>query len=645
MFEFIRTHQKLMQIILIILIVPSFLFFGLEGYTRMGDPANTVANVAGQSITQQELDAAHREQMQRFRQMFGPQFDSKIFDTPEAKQEILDSLIAQRVLAAEANRNQLSVPDQSLQQAILAMPELKTADGKFDNERYKSLLAMQGMTPAMFEARLRADLALQQLNNAVQATAFAPKSVANRLSEINAQEREVQEMLFKASDFAPQVKVTDEMLKDYYDKNAAQFEIPEQVKAEYVVLDANAAAAQVSVSDADIKSYYDQNMKRYSTDEQRRASHILIAAGKDAPAAEKEAAKAKAESLLAEVRKNPDNFAKLAKEHSQDPGSAERGGDLDFFGKGMMVKPFEEAVYKLNNGEISDVVQSEFGYHIIKLTDVKPAVVKSLDEVKGQITEEIKTQLASKKFAEMADTFNNMVYEQADSLKPVADKLNLKIETASNLTRAPNPALPQTSPVNHPKFLEAIFSDEAIKRKHNTDVVEVAPNTLVAGRVAEHKPAARRPFEEVKAVIRERVTQTEALALAKKAGEAKLAELKQNGSASGFSEPKTVSRAKSQDLRGEAFTAVMKADATKLPVHVGVELPAQGYAVYRINKVAQPATKDDAQRQAQQQQIANQIAQQEMAAYIEALKKDAKVEIVKPVASTADTPESTNTGY
>lgn len=645
MLEFIRTHQKLMQIILIILIVPSFLFFGLEGYTRMGGSQDTVAKLAGQTITQQELDAAHRDQMQRFRQMFGPQFDSKIFDTPEAKQEILDSLIGQKVLTAEATRKGLSVSDQSLQRAILAMPELKTPDGKFDNERYKSLLSVQNMNPAMFEARLRTDLALEQLNSAIQSSAFAPKAIANRLSDINLQEREVQEMLFKASDFAPQVKVTDQMLKDYYDKSAGQFEVPEQVKAEYIVLDAAAAAAQVSVGDADIKSYYEQNLKRYSVDEQRRASHILIAANKDASAADKEKAKAKAESLLAQVRKNPADFAKLAKENSQDPGSAERGGDLGFFGKSMMVKPFEDAAYKMKPGEISDVVQSDFGYHIIQLAEVKPAAVKSLDVVKDEITAEIKKQMAAKKFAELAETFNTTVYENADSLKPAADKLQLKIETISNLTRTPSPAADPKSPANNPKFLAALFSEEALKRKNNTEVVEVAPNTLVAGRVVEYKPATRRPFEEVKAVVRERVVQIEAMNLAKKAGEAKLAEVKEKGNASGFSEPKMVSRTKNQEMRGEAFTAVMKADVSKLPVNLGVELPTQGYAVYRINKVAQPAAKDEAQRQAQQQQIANALAQMEMNAYIDVLKKKAKVEIMKPVAKKTDAPEGTNTGY
>ncbi|RYG21319.1 MAG: peptidylprolyl isomerase, partial [Burkholderiales bacterium] len=335
-------------------------------------------------------------------------------------------------------------------------PDLQGADGKFDVERYKALLAAQGMSPTMFEAQLRQDLALQQINAAVQNSAFAPKALSTRLSEINEQQREVQEMMFKASDYASKVKITDEMLKSYYDNSGSRFEVPEQVKAEYVVLNAAAAAAQVTVSDADIKSYYDQNAKRYTTEEQRRASHILITAPKDAPAKDRAAAKAKAEALLAQLRKNPADFAKLAKENSQDPGSAERGGDLDFFGKGMMVKQFEDTAYKLQKGQISDVVESEFGYHIIQVTDIKPGGARTLDQVKDEIGAEIRKQLAAKKYTELAETFSNTVYEQADSLKPVADKLGLKIETVANIGRNPNPAL-KDAPYNNAKFLNALF--------------------------------------------------------------------------------------------------------------------------------------------------------------------------------------------
>jgi peptidyl-prolyl cis-trans isomerase D len=637
MFEFIRTHQRLMQIVLLLLMLP-FLFFGLESYSRFREHENVVAKVDGQSITQQEWDAAQRQQMERFRQMFGSQFDPKLFDTPEAKRAVLDNLIAQRVIAAEAVRNHLSIPDQLLQQTILAIPGLTTADGKFDVERYKSLLAAQGMTPQMYDANLRHDLSVQQVSGAIESTAFAPKTIAERLSDLNDQEREIQEIRFKPADYASQVKITDEMLKAYYDKNIMQFEVPEQVTAQYVVLDLKAVESQISVTDADVKSYYDQNLKHYTEEEQRRARHILIKVDKDASDAERAAAKAKADKLLAEVRKNPSDFARLAKENSQDPGSAQQGGDLGFFDKDMMVKPFAEAAYKLKEGEISDVIRTDFGYHIIQLTGIKPASVKPLDAVKGEIAAEIKKQLAAKKYSDMAEQFSNTVYEQSDSLKPVADKLKLKIETASDLTRTPNPAIAQTAPFNQPKFLKALFSDDAIKNKHNTDAIEVAPNTLIAGHVLEYKPVTKRPFDDVKAIVRERVTQIEAAALAQKAGEAKLAAAKAAGAdASGFGSAQTVSRSKPQDLSSAAFPAVMKADASKLPAYVGVDLNQQGYAVFRINKVMQPPVKDVARRKAEQQQIANTLAQEEMYAYLEALKKKAKVEILVPAGGKSET--------
>jgi peptidyl-prolyl cis-trans isomerase D len=629
MFEFIRTHQRLMQFLLLLFIFPSFAFFGLQSYSSFRDRDHAIAKVAGQSITQQEWDAAQREQMERLRQMLGSQFDPKMFDTPEAKQGALDTLITQHVLANEVARDRLSISDQTLQQTILNLPGLTGPDGKFDGERYKTLLAMQGMTPASYEARLRHDLAMQQITNAIQATAFAPKAVTDRLSDLNDQEREVQSLLFKPTDYTAQVKVTDDMLKDYYDKNISQFEIPEQVKAEYVLLDSNAIASQIQVSDADIKSYYEQNAKRYGTEEQRRASHILIKVDKNASDADKAAAKAKAEKVLALVRKSPGDFAKLAKEYSQDPGSAEHGGDLDFFSKGMMVKPFEDTVFKLKKGEISDLVQSDFGYHIIMLTDIKPAAIKSFEEVKGEIATEIKKQLASKKFAELAEAFTNTVYEQSDSLKPVADKLKLNIQTVSNLTRTPNPAIAPNAPYNNPKFLKAIFSDDAIKNKRNTDAVEVAPNTLIAGHVVEYKPVTKRPFEEVKDVVRERVVHAEAVALARKAGEEKLAALKAGGDANGMSAAKMVSRVKTEGMSSAAMKAIMRADTSKLPTYAGADLGDDGYGVYRINKVEQPANPDAARRKSEQQQITNAVAQQEMLAYIDSLKKKAKVEIMR----------------
>ncbi|QJQ07469.1 peptidylprolyl isomerase [Undibacterium piscinae] len=628
MFEYIRTHQRIMQLLLLLIIFPSFAFFGIESFTRSSGADAAIATVAGHSISQQEFDAAQREQLDRLRQMYGQQFDSKMLSTPEAKQAILDELISRKAIAVEVVKNHLSVSDQGLQQNILATAGLSKPDGSFDTDRYKSLLAAQGMTPAMYEQRLRQDLALQQLVNAVQGSAFTPKAVAERISAIYEQEREVQKLDFKAADYVSQVKVTDAMLKAYYEKNAQQFEIPELIKAEYVVFNDDALSAQVSVSDSDIQSHYEQNKKSYATEEQRRASHILISAKKDASDVELKAAKTKAEGLLAQLRKNPELFAKLAKENSQDSGSAERGGDVDFFAKGAMVKPFEDATYQLKQGEISELVQSDYGFHIIQLTAIKPAAIKSLDEVKSQIAADIKKQKAAKLYAESAEIFTNTVYEQSDSLKAVADKLKLKIETVASLSRQPNAAIPASVPVNNPKFLKAIFSEDSLKKKHNTEAIEVAPRTMVAGRVVEYKAASKRPLDEVKAQIEVKVIQIEAAALAKKAGELKLASLKAADSAAGFSESKIVSRLKESDIAGDAFASIMKVDVQKLPAFVGVDVPGTGYALYRIVKVS-AGVPDPARRSSELQQIANATAQQDIYSYVEALKQKAKVTMSK----------------
>jgi peptidyl-prolyl cis-trans isomerase D len=632
MFEFIRTHKRMMQFFLMLLIVPSFVLVGVSGYSSYGEQANTIAKVGDQAVTQQQWENAQRQQMERYREVLGDQFDQKMFDTPEAKQAALDNLIAERAVQAEVMRSHLSVSDTALQKSIAEIPGLVKPDGTFDFERYKSMLAAQGMTPEMYDARLRVQMATQQLAGAIEGTAFAPRSVAARLSDINDQQREVQELLLPVSQFLPQFKVTDEMVKAFYDNNSKLFELPEQVKVEYVVFDSAAVADQVAVTDAEVSDYYTQNKARFTSGESRRASHILIAVKKDASGAEKAAAKAKAEAVLAQVRKAPADFAKIAKAQSQDPASAELGGDLDVIEKGSLPKPVEDAAFNLKQGEISDLVSSEFGFHILTVTALKPATVKPLDQVKGEIAADLKKQKSAKKYSELAELFTNTVYEQADSLKPAADKLKLKIETVASLSRNPSPAL-GAAPYNNAKFLNAIFSDDALKNKRNTEAVEVAPNTLVAGRVVEFKPASKRPLAEVDAAIRQRVTQEEALKLVRKAGEAKLAALKASGDAAGFGPAKVVSRSNADGINGVAMGQVLKADTSKLPAYVGVDIPGMGYGIYRIGKVSQPAKPDAARRQAEKEKIDSIVAQQEMYDYVEVLKQKAKVKILKPVAA------------
>jgi peptidyl-prolyl cis-trans isomerase D len=635
MLDFIRTHRRITMLALLFLIVPSFLAFGVGDYfTRNNDPA--VAKVGDTTITQAELDQAYRQQMDTLRRMYGDQFDQSQFETPEVRRRILEDLVVQRAIAVEAARKNLTASDQALRDVILQ--QWQTPEGKFDKEAYQSFLALQGMNADQFEARLRQNIALRQLTNAVEETAFSPRTLADRVSDILAQERVVQSLAFQAQDFTSKVKVTDEMLKAYYEQHAGDFVIPERVKAQYLVLDSEAVARQISVSDADIQQYYEQNKQRFADPEEHRASHILINVPAEASDADKTAAREKARKILEQVRSNPDKFAALAKEHSQDPGSAERGGDLGFFGRGDMVPPFEEAVFSLNQGQISDLVETDFGFHIIQVTDVKKPDVPPLAQVRDKIAAEIRNQLASRRMSEMAESLTNTAYEQPESLKPAADKLNLQVQTVDNLTRQPNPALPADAPYNQPKFLSALFSEDALKNKNNTEVIEVAPNTLVVGRVVQHQPATKRPFEEVKETIRKQVVQEKATELAQQTGKERLEALKSGAQQpSGFSTAKTVSRDDLAGLPPQGFLAVMKADTQKLPAYVGVELP-NGYHVYRVNQVRVPENLDPERTAMLKQQVEALMGSQETVAYIEALKAKADVEILQraPAAGSAE---------
>jgi len=634
MFEYVRTHQRLMQFILLLFIVPSFALVGISSYVR-GNSDNAIAKVAGDSISQQEFDDALRDRMNQLRQRFGDKFDEAMFNTPDAKQAVLDNLIAQHALKAEVRDENLTVSDAELQRTILTIPGLTQPDGSFDKQGYARALAAQGMTQAMYEYNLRHDLAQQQLTNAIQGSAFASRTLIAQVNNITGQEREVQAIEFKEHDFVAQVKLTDAILKDFYDKNGAQFALPETAKIEYVVLSAEAISSQMTVSDDEINEYYKQNLKNYSSQEQRRASHILIKLNKGASSADRSAAKAKAEEVLALVKKQPGNFAQLAKQYSQDEGSAGQGGDLDYFGRGMMLKPFEEAAFQLKQDEVSDLVETDFGFHIIRVTGIKPAAVKPLDQVKAQISEEIQKQKAGKKFSELAETFTNTVYEQADSLKPAADKLKLKIETADNLSRTPNPAnlAVMNNPVlSNPKFLKALFADDLIKNKHNMEALDLGGNTLVSAHIVEYKAASKRPLEEVKPMIAERVTALEAAKLAKQAGEAKLAALQAKADEAGFADAKVVSRIQPAGVPRPAFDAIMKADVQTLPAFVGVDLPGQGYAVYRINKITQAAP--DAGRSAEiGKQVETVLGSEGLFNFVNQLKLNGKAKVIKPFTS------------
>jgi len=625
MFEFVRTHTRLFQFVLVLLIFPSFVFFGIQGYSRFAGGENTaVAKVAGRSITRAEWDVAHRDQIERYRRQM-PGVDVKLLDSPEMRQQALEGVVREHVMLAAADKLNLVTTDDRLQRLFATDPQfaaMRNPDGSVN----KDLLASRGMSSEMFAQRLRQDLSVRQVLQGVGGTTFATAAVTGAALDAFFQQREVQVQHFDAKIYAAKVNVTDADVEKYYKDpaNAEQFKAPEQASIEYVVLDVDALKKSIAVSDEDLRKYYTENEKRYSTPEERRASHILIKADKSAPAAERAKAKAKAEALLAELKKNPAAFAELARKNSDDPGSAEHGGDLDFFGRGAMVKPFEDAAFSLKPGQISGIVESDFGYHVIQLTGVRGGEKRSFESVRAELEDEVRRQLAQKKFAEMAVDFTNMVYEQADSLKPVVDKFKLELRSAKNVKRTPAPDA--TGPLASAKFLDALFSSDAIRNKRNTDAVETGPNQLVSGRIVQYSPAHLLPLAEVKEQVRAKVIAQQAAALARKEGEARLAELKKAPQTSLSVEAQVVSRAQAKDIARPVVDAVLRADTGTLPTVVGVDLGEQGYAVARINKVLgrDPVAADATRAQTQ---YAQAWGDAEMQAYYAALKSRFRVEV------------------
>lgn len=628
MFDIFRKHTKIMMMVLFLLIIPSFVLFGIDGYNRMNKSDTAVARVGGHDITQSQWDAAHKAEADRLRASM-PTIDAKLLDSPEARYTTLERLVRDRVVALAAEKAKLSTSDARLARYLQEDPtiaSLRKADGKMDMERYRQLAASQGLTPEGFENGVRQDLSRQQVEAGVRLTGFVSPVVADVALNAFFEKRDIQVANFVASDYAARVKPTDAELEAFYQANQAMFQAPEQAKLEYVVLDMESVKKSIQLSEADLKAFYDQNAARLSGNEERRASHILINAPKDAPAADRQKAKLSADELLKAVRAAPASFADTAKKNSQDTGSAAKGGDLDFFARGTMVKPFEDAAFTMKKGDISEVIESDFGYHIIQLTDVKKPTQRSFEELRAGIESDLKTQQAQRKYAEVAEVFTNTVYEQAESLKPVADKLKLEIKTVDSVPRHPLPRA--TGVLASEKFLSTLFSADTIEKKRNTEAVEVAVNQLAAGHVVTYQPARVLTLAEVRQQVRDRVIAAKAAELAKKEGADKLSQWKKDATTASLPAAQVVSRDQPQNVPAPVLLAALRVDSAALPAWLGVDLGAPGYAVVRVNKVVPRNEAAQASANQDRNQYAQWWSAAEAQAYYALLKERLKTEIL-----------------
>jgi peptidyl-prolyl cis-trans isomerase D len=625
MFDLVAKHKRAVQLVLALITLP-FAFFGVDYYFRNSDIVGEVASFDGGKITQLDFDQAVRDQQEMMRRTQRG-VDPAMFENPEVRFSILQQLIRDRLLEKKGADLHFGVANDQIFERIAADPRFRDG-GKFSLDQYKLLLGQAGIAERDYEDSIRRQLLAEKLVDPIAAGGIIAKTSGEGYISLLEQQREVATANVEAEPFVKDVKIDDAAVKAFYEANPAAFRTPEEVKFEYLALTPDALAGQATVTPEEVKAQYAANMKTYTQEEQREAAHILIAVKPDAPDAEKAAAKKKADGIYAQAKANPAKFGDLAKQYSQDPGSAAQGGDLGSNPRGTMVKSFDDAVFAMKPGEIVGPVQSEFGWHVIKLIGVTPAKTLAFDEAKGQIETEVKRQKVAQKFAASADQFQNLVYEQADSLAGAARALDIPVQTSAWVTRAEV----QRLAFGNAKFVEALFAPESISAKRNTEAIEVGPNTLMAGRVVEHKDAAPRPFDEVKDEIRQQLVRREASDRAQKLGREKLALVEQGKSDKDagvtFGKPVSVLRNQMQPgFTPEALAQVFRVDAGKLPQYVGTTNERGGFAIYRILKVMMPPAVDPAKLASANSRIAEMQSRELFDAYIAALKAKADVRI------------------
>lgn len=618
MLQAFRTHKRWMMLIAMIFIIPSFVVTGIYSYNRMSDSENDIATVGDTSITVMEFDNAKRQYLDNFRRQMGQSFKADMLDTPEARAQILASMISDRALALELASEYISVSEADAINLIKQAPAFQQ-NGQFSTELYERFLASMGKSDQQFVYELRGDLSRQLLLSSVSQTTIASNAMAQRIHDLLTEQRTVRTFEIAADSFKKSVKVTDEEVADYYKQHQSLFNVPETVDIEYVVL-SPAVYKDIPVSEDDVRGFYEQNLQRFSIPEERRASHILIAidADKDEAAAKKEA-----DELYAKLQADPKQFASLARKHSADPGSAREGGDLGFFRQGMMVPEFDRAVFAGKKGDLVAPVKTDFGYHIIRIDDIKAAKARPLAEVRGEIETLYRQEAAVRMFAEDAETFSNMVYEQSESLAPVVEQFKLTVQKAIGITRNHEDA------IINPNVVEALFSFDVLQDKRNTNAIEIAANTLLAARVTNHRPQTVEPLDKVKGNIKTALTNTKAAQAAKAEGEALLAKLQKGEKIDrSFGKASTLSRENPGEYTYEVVTAALRPQADKLPGFTGVQTRNGNYTVINVQsaKKVEAAPEQLAMRKAE---LAQLYSNAEQAAFMNALENKFGVEILK----------------
>lgn len=675
MFDLIRNHRRWMQLILLLLIVPSFVFVGAQGYSTFASQDTDVATVGDASITSAEFENFRRNFLDDQRNRLGSRFDLAMVDTPVVRSQLLDDLINQRLLATVAQENRFSVSDEALRSTIASNLAVQD-DGQFSPERYRQALAAQGMTPAMYEAGLRRDLSVQRVIAPVGASTHVPQAVTARLDTALTQTRTIRTRVFNADDYRAQVKVSDADIKAWYDANQKALETPQYVDVQYIVLDEAAATEGVKVTDEQISELYERNPTRFIRPERRRASHIMIELPANPSEADRKAAMEKAENLAAQAKADPQAFADLARKNSQDVGSASSGGDLGWVSAGILPPSLLQAVQGLKLNEVSGVVQSPSGLHIMKLTGLEPAQKQALDDVRGQLEDEVRKEMAAKRFDTLGRALTIAVNDQTDSLEPAAKATGLPLRSASGVTRTnllpadevgkdAGSASADAQMLDDPRVRQSLFTPEVLDQKLNASIITLDAARLLAIRVSKVTPRQVPTLAAVTDRIRDTVTAERAAEAARAAGEALIKSLQSPVAAGasaapaastpnavtsqgvetpsatadaganasglqGFSGSQVVSRQDAGSLSQAVLMYVLRMPAGTLPAYTGV-MQGDDYVVVRLEKT-EAAEIDPALRANLNTQINEIWGEAENRAVIRMLREQYKVKVLPEAA-------------
>ncbi len=637
MFNFFRTHQRLMQVVLLILVLPSFVLIGVSGYSSYTSNETELVNIGGTSLTAEEFDQARRVQLQNMQQEQGSAFDLAVVDSPEARRKLLDAMVNRNVLIEIATKEGLSVSDGVLRQAIAAIPDFQV-EGVFSPERYNTLLTSSGISIRAFEESQRADLTLGRVLGPVAQTTELPTEIANLVDKALTTTRKVELLNFDTANYLKPESITDAEVQAWYDDNQDVLRLPQYVDVSYVVLDEAAARKSVPTpTPEELKAYYDQNKSRFGRAERINLSHILVAVKADASEEERKAARERADQLVAEAKQEGADFAALAQENSDDKGTARNGGNLSWISRGAL-PDMDAAIFELRTGDVSPAVQSVDGFHIFKANAYEAESVQPLEELAAQLEQEIRQQVAAQRFADMATQLTSLVYESPESLQSTADALGLPVRHAKGVTRDGlldaaiiGEAAAQSSAdaelLNDPRVRRALFSSQSLNQRQNAGVIEVAADNIVAVRAEEIYAPSVPALDQVKAAIVERLAVEKAQKQVQEEGKKALASLTADGQLPAgdakFGWERSVNRLNNADLSEAVVNAAMSADVTTLPSYVGVETD-NGYSVIKVTGES-VADLDPALKDFLQQQMRQLLANAEEQAGMAALRAELKV--------------------